>query len=88
MLEVSLGNTVGTRPYLEEETKERHAYFRVRTSVLFFAICAHKNISKKTQLFVLLRYITPTPLLLSYLCVGENISESSLEKLLKRQPKK
>lgn len=40
------------------------------------------------RLFVLLRYITPTPLLLSYLCVGENISESSLEKLLKRQPKK
>lgn len=40
------------------------------------------------RLFVLLRYITPTPLLLSYLCVGGNISESSLEKLLKRQPKK
>lgn len=46
------------------------------------------RIFQRKQLFVLLRYITPTPLLLSYLCVGENISESSLEKLLKRQPKK
>lgn len=60
-LEASLGNTVGARPYLEEKKQRKDTHTSKselkRPTVSIFATCAHKNISKKTQLFVLLRYI-------------------------------
>lgn len=91
-LEVSLGNTVGAQPYLEEETKEGRAYCRselyLREPLYYFSNMCSQEYFKVNTTVCFMKVCHSTPLLLSYLCGGEKISESCLEKLLKRQPKK